>query len=89
MSPTHKTTTTTGQQQANRLVKDIGATLDASDYDTFAKVVVTVLHKSQRVLPLITMLITDELCRTTTASKTSLFRANTFASALDKAFISL
>lgn len=49
----------------------------------------TILHKSGRVLPLLSTLVRDELQIATSAGKFSIFRGNNMASAIEKAYVSL
>ena len=73
----------------HRAVKKIGELLDPAEFDSFAKVAVTILHKSGRVLPLLSTLVHDELQIATSAGKFSIFRGNNMVSAIEKAFVSL
>ena len=71
------------------VVKQIAEILDPTEYDSFAAVAGTILHKCDRALPLIAMLVKNELKNATAAGKCSVFRGNNFVSALEKAFVSL
>ena len=71
------------------VVKQIAEILDPTEYDSFAAVAVNILHKCDRALPLIAMLVKNELKNATAAGKCSVFRGNNFVSALEKAFVSL
>ena len=72
-----------------RIVKCVGDFLEPAEYDSFASVAVNILHKCDRALPLIALLINEELKSATAAGKFSLFRGNNFVSAAEKAFVSL
>ena len=72
-----------------RITKVIGECVDAAEYDALAKVAVSVLQKSERVLPLLSVLVNNELKVATSTRKFSVFRGNNFVSALEKAFVSL
>jgi len=70
-------------------VKHISDFLDPTEYDSFANVAVNILHKCDRALPLIAMLVNNELKSATAAGKFSVFRGNNFVSALEKAYVKL
>ena len=92
-SPSHNQTHTIcfalERQNNNRAVKKIGELLDPAEFDSFAKVAVTILHKSGRVLPLLSTLVRDELQIATSSGKFSIFRGNNMVSAIEKAYVSL
>ena len=63
--------------------------IDPADYESCAKVIVTVLQKTKRVIPLLSLLITDELKTHSDARKFSAFRGNNFVSSVEKSFVRL
>ena len=63
--------------------------IDPADYESFSKVVVSVLQKTKRVLPLLSVLIADELKASSVARKFSVFRGNNFVSSVEKAYVRL
>lgn len=71
------------------VVKAIAEATDPTEHDCFSKVVVNILHKADRVLPLLCHLIHDEIIGSKTVTvKASVLRGTSILTQIEKAFVS-
>lgn len=74
--------------ERDRIVGRVGEVLDQTEYESFAGAAVRILQKCDRALPLIGMLVHNELKSALASDKYAVFRGNSFVSAVEKAFVS-
>lgn len=71
------------------VVKAIADFTDPTEHDCLSKVVVNILHKADRVLPLLCHLIQDEIISSKTVTvKASVLRGTSILTQIEKAFVS-
>lgn len=70
-------------------VKAIAECTDPAEHDCLSKVVVNILHRADRVLPLLCHLIQDEIISSKTVTvKASVLRGTSILTQIEKAFVS-